>query len=131
MNRAESEFLDIVEWDWAQFPTGSILHAADTFDGDDGLIPVGGQGVSVCGRSGRLGIPGIFSRMGAPRCKRCCTVLGWPSGVGSPKNVEELRPLAEARLSRWQGWKPTSEAAALLAEAEREMAAFVETMKAK
>jgi len=31
-------------------------------------------------------MPGIFSRMGAPRCKACCRALGLPEGDGAPYN---------------------------------------------
>lgn len=44
-------------------------------------------GSAVCGRAGELCIPGIFSRMGSPRCARCCAVVGIPRGHGAPFNV--------------------------------------------
>lgn len=129
MTRAPSEFLDLVEWDWAYFPNPTVLHAIATFDGDDDLVPVGGQGVTVCGRRGRLGIPGFLSRLHMRRCRACCRILGWPEGAGSPKNDPALRELAAEREARWEGWAPTAEARALHERAERELAAFVADME--
>lgn len=41
----------------------------------------------ACGRTAAgLWIPGVFTRMGAPRCTGCCRALGYPPGKGSPKN---------------------------------------------
>lgn len=48
----------------------------------------------ACGRTAAyLSIPGIISRMTKPRCVGCCRVLGYPTGVGSPKNDNECRKL--------------------------------------
>jgi hypothetical protein len=131
MTRADSEFLDLCELDWAQTPTGTILHAVASFDGDDDLVPVGGLGVTVCGRRGRLSIPGMFMRMHAPRCRACCRALGYPDGVGSPKNNENCRALAEARQDRWAGWEPTPEARAIYAAGKAALDAAVEELRAK
>ena len=90
---------ELVEWDWVQTHTGLILHHVKSlvnpmkFDEDRR-----GFGTTTCGVSARLNVPGIFSRMDADRCKRCCRTLGLPPGVGSPKNDEELRPWVEKRL---------------------------------
>lgn len=130
MSRAESEFLDYIDLDWAQLPTGHILHACETFEGDDGLVPVGGPGVTVCGVRGRLGIPGLFSRLGAPRCRKCSKKLGWPKGTGSPKNDTAIRYLAEYRQSRWDGWQPTPEMAAEYAVRGEAMERFTAELKA-
>ena len=94
----EDELRTLGEWDWwyTGKPDCSVLHAAIVTQ--DPILEVGGNGVTQCGRKLQLFIPGIFSRMGLPRCKRCCTRLGWPQGIGSPKNDALLRPLVEARL---------------------------------
>lgn len=94
-----SDFLELVEWDWCQLPRGGMLHAMRSFDGDDDWVPVGGPGVTACGIRGRLGIPGLFSRLGATRCYRCCSALGYPFGAGSPKNDDACRLLVEARIA--------------------------------
>lgn len=86
------------EWVWWVTPTWRTLHAAASIDIDDGY-ETSGDGVTVCGRRAWLSIPGVFTRMGAPRCKRCCAGLGYPQGVGSPKNDAVCRPLVEARLA--------------------------------
>lgn len=46
---------------------------------------------AICGRKGYWRAPGIFSRMGLFRCKRCCDLTGLPRGVGTPFNgVDEI-----------------------------------------
>lgn len=45
---------------------------------------------AACGKEGPFYIPGIFSRMGAPRCKRCCKAVGIPAGDGAPVNDKSL-----------------------------------------
>ena len=45
-----------------------------------------GEGVTVCGQRGSLAMPGLFSRMGLPRCAHCCRILGCPPGDGAPYN---------------------------------------------
>ena len=46
----------------------------------------------ACGRVAAMAfIPGVFSRMGLPRCVGCCRALGYPEGKGSPKNDPECR----------------------------------------
>jgi len=48
----------------------------------------------ACGRvAASVCIPGMFSRMGAERCKGCCRALGYPQGKGSPKNDDACRVL--------------------------------------
>ena len=73
-------------------PRGRSLHrVASTImpPGDqeaDGLIPIGIQGSTACGKIGRLSMPGVLSRMHAPRCARCCRLVGIPTGHGEPFN---------------------------------------------
>ena len=88
---------ELGEWDWYYTMYGMVLHHAAEFDLADG--ETSGDGVTSCGRKTFLMIPGIFSRMGLPRCKRCCAALGYPQGTGSPKNDDACRPLVEARLA--------------------------------
>ena len=87
------------EWDWVYTasPSGRRLHHVAEWDDPTSDEPQG-DGRTTCGVRGRLSIPGLLSRMGMERCKRCCDALGWPHGIGSPKNDEALRPLVSARL---------------------------------
>jgi hypothetical protein len=39
-----------------------------------------------CGVQAVMAWPGIFSRLGRPRCAHCCRVLGIPPGNGTPGN---------------------------------------------
>jgi hypothetical protein len=94
------DFADTIrlgEWDWWETTTGRSLHAAADID-IDGAYETAGEGRTFCGRTGWLSIPGLFTRMGAKRCGRCCDALGYPHGIGSPKNDAALRPLVEARI---------------------------------
>lgn len=51
-----------------------------------------GHGVSVCGARGYFTMPGIFSRMGRPRCGHCCNILVIPKGDGAPFNEGKDAP---------------------------------------
>lgn len=46
---------------------------------------------AVCGLRCDWMAPGPFSRLGLPRCSRCCRALGIPRGSGCPANEEALR----------------------------------------
>lgn len=79
-------------WVQARGRKAYALHRVLRMENDDweadGLIPIGGKGEVVCGaRSSRWHMPGIFSRMGAPRCSKCCKKLGIPTGDGAPFNA--------------------------------------------
>jgi|SRR5215472_17388103 len=45
----------------------------------------------ACGCRARVFIAGMFSRLGARRCARCCRATGLPPGIGAPKNDPECR----------------------------------------
>lgn len=45
----------------------------------------------ACGRMLRVSAPGIFSRMGAPRCRACCRALRITAGDGCPINDETCK----------------------------------------
>lgn len=88
-----SDWLELARVDWVyggQRP--SVLHALGEIsnDADEDWY---GEGKTACGRVGQWEIPGLFSRMGVKRCDRCCDRLGFPRGVGSPKNDSHLREL--------------------------------------
>lgn len=87
-------FREIARWDWVITPAGGVLHhVADWHRVDD--VEWTATGRTSCGLVGRVTIPGLLSRMGLSRCKRCCDKLSWPRGIGSPKNDPALRPLVE------------------------------------
>jgi len=73
-------------WRWEQFyGRSAVLHRVakvDLLDEDR----VGVVGTTVCGRRGKLHMPGVISRLRAPRCKQCCQILRVPPGDGAPYN---------------------------------------------
>lgn len=82
----------LIDYDWLVTTTWEVLHHASNLT-DDQLRALGDDGswsgpVRLdCGRMVvSVSIPGVFSRMGKPRCKRCCASTGIPEGTGSPKN---------------------------------------------
>lgn len=100
--RSDAEQLrELTEWDWivTDIKGGKLHHLAAFDDPEQAGDDWGGPGSTSCGRHTQwASIPGIFTRMGAARCKRCCKAVGFPEGVGSPKNDKALRPLVEARI---------------------------------
>lgn len=67
----------VAEWENVADYSGSYIEAT---------------GTTLCGKSGALRVPGILSRMGLPRCKECCRLLGLPNGDGAPFNDKKLKP---------------------------------------
>lgn len=74
---------------WLVLPSWGALHRVASITWEDPPDMIAGEGVTVCGRRGRLQMPGLFSRMGLPRCAACCRALGIPSGNGAPANSKE------------------------------------------
>jgi hypothetical protein len=87
----------VAEWDWTVLRSWRRLHAPDRWD-DPREEMSDPTGRTACGRVGELSIPGMFSRLGLPRCRHCCRMTGMPPGDGSPKNDNACRPLVEQRL---------------------------------
>src|ERR1700691_2566748 len=54
-------------------------------------------GVAMCGFKAVFAMPGVMSRMGAPRCPQCCEAVGIPAGYGAPYNDEKLAQEARER----------------------------------
>lgn len=92
-----SEWLDVAKWSWVYTAHGKRLHHLAKPENleriDDDWWA---SGFASCGLWSTFFLPGIMSRMGLERCARCCDVLGWPRGTGSPKNDDALRALVEA-----------------------------------
>lgn len=84
-----------VDWRkrWVYGPNGGVLHRVAVMPKDwaaDGWVPIGGEGIVLCGLEKRWGMPGLFSRLYQARCKRCCRILGIPFGDGCPFNDKVL-----------------------------------------
>ena len=75
---------------WLVLPSWNRLHRISEIKWEDADEMIAGDGVAVCGAKGWFCMPGIFSRMGRQRCKRCCRILGIPDGDGAPfnKNID-------------------------------------------
>lgn len=93
----------LAEWDWVVIGGWDRLHHAARFDDPDGDA-YDEHGRTSCGREGWLSIPGMFARLGGTaRCAHCCRIVGFPQGIGSPKNDAALRPLVEQRIRKLVG----------------------------
>lgn len=88
-------FRQLAKYDWVIPFKGSKLHAVkfaassmlvDYEDWDEQT-----ELTLACGRKTTAMIPGMFTRMGAPRCKQCCAAMKYPQGTGSPKNDDACR----------------------------------------
>lgn len=95
-----AQLLSLAEWDWVVTGRWDKLHHLAAFDGpEQAATDWGGPGRFSCGRRGKfVCIPGVFTRMGAPRCDQCCRKVGYPLGIGSPKNDDACKALVRARL---------------------------------
>jgi hypothetical protein len=83
---------------WMQFlgSESSVLHRLASMEWGAGLpdglgdrqeeYRQGGTAVTVCGRKGVMWMPGMGSRLDAPRCRQCCKGVGIPPGYGAPFN---------------------------------------------
>jgi hypothetical protein len=93
--------LRYAEWDWVVTGRWDKLHHLAAFDDPEQAgKDWGGPARLSCGRHSKfVCIPGVGTRMDAPRCQQCCRKLGYPDGIGSPKNDDRCRPLIEARLA--------------------------------
>lgn len=78
---------------WLTFGKGTLHRVSEIeWSADFPGQMIIGTGVTVCGRKGELTMPGIFSRMGSPRCHECCSTLGIPRGKGCPENAGIWEP---------------------------------------
>lgn len=65
---------------------------------DDGPWPK--ARTAACGASFPASLPGMFSRMGAPRCDACCAALAITPGKGAALNDDTCRP-TDVPLAVW------------------------------
>ncbi len=71
---------------WLVLPVSwNRLHRIAEMNWEDGEM-IAGRGVTLCGRRGRMCMPGVCSRLGLPRCAHCCRLAGVPRGDGVPWN---------------------------------------------
>lgn len=84
---------DMSHWRWMTVGGGATLHRIRCFRRQEEIQFVGLENIrTVCGlSSNRVTMPGVFSRLQAPRCKTCCKRLGITYGEGCPYNegIEE------------------------------------------
>jgi hypothetical protein len=85
---------DLVRYDWLLGAKGRILHAPHP----DFPMPTDDPAIAerwrtACNHWIHGSIPGMFSRLELPRCGRCCDVMGYPPGTGSPRNDPAIRSL--------------------------------------
>lgn len=95
------DFLELARYDWLDTRMGRCLHWADLTH----LTPGQAEGIRqdwlcpgpvrlACGRTASLVmIPGLGTRLVAPRCTGCCRATGLPRGTGAPKNDDACRRL--------------------------------------
>ena len=93
------EARELVAYDWIVTATWNRLHhprelSAEQWREMADDCYADGPVTLACGRIARwISIPGFGSRMGRDRCIGCCRALGYPQGVGSPKNDQACRVL--------------------------------------
>ena len=80
---------DLVDITWLTTVHGRRLHHATV----EVPFDVTTETTTACGRRLTVMVPGIFTRTGAQRCRRCCEATGMPDGTGSPKNDPRCRAL--------------------------------------
>lgn len=71
----------------------AIVHGPSPDWGDSlEMLTVDLIGTTCCGELAVLSMPGMFDRMGAPRCEVCCDAVGVPYGDGIPGNGDDICP---------------------------------------
>ena len=70
------------------FGRSTVIHRVASIRDEQKFHDIGAAclGRTVCGRLGKLSVPGVLARLGAPRCAQCCKRLGVPRGDGAPFN---------------------------------------------
>lgn len=75
---------------WLVTESWEVLHrvvAGTKSEGGPNCGVGAADATTACGlRRPFLAMPGVLSRMGRPRCKRCCRAVGVPQGNGAPFN---------------------------------------------
>lgn len=60
--------------------------------------------IAICGTRFIATLPGIFSRMGLPRCAHCCDKLTIPRGNGAALNDKTLDPMRTNYVDPRPAW---------------------------
>lgn len=103
MTTVMEQWCDEHHWraEWLVLPSWGKLHKLrDATELREDYVPIGVIGTTECGRAGWLVMPGIFSRMGLPRCTQCCRKLHLPVGDGAPQNDKQLQARWDKRWGR-------------------------------
>jgi hypothetical protein len=89
-----------IEHDWLLTKKSGRLHYARItpaqleYLSEQGLLNWGGPLKLLCGiHILRVFVPGVLERMTTERCRRCCKMLKYPKGFGSPKNDPACREI--------------------------------------
>ena len=93
----DDDFLHrVAEMDWGEYPPEMLEEISEEdrtspeqlaeFKRDAQEEKIEGIGKAICGLSGYMHMPGIFSRMGLKRCPECCKLMNIPEGKGCPYN---------------------------------------------
>lgn len=71
--------------EWLVLESWRVLHhvGAIKWRDQDRIV---GKGTASCGAIGEFMMPGVFSRLGLPRCKHCCRRTKTADGLGHPLN---------------------------------------------
>lgn len=100
MSSAEdsTHWRELIRLDWVVARSWNRLHAVELTDAQVAVFEdetiVEGPVRLACGQTAAsITIPGFTTRLGAPRCVRCCRATGLPPGTGSPKNSPECRSI--------------------------------------
>jgi hypothetical protein len=75
-------------WRWLVTREGELLHRVAAYERLDRRGPMIARGArTVCGVRGDLAMPGLGSRLGGSRCRRCCRGVSIAHGWGAPYNA--------------------------------------------
>lgn len=93
---------------WKVTRKWDVLHRVARIDQviyDSPKHPTSIMGATCCGIEGHLVMPGIFSRLGLPRCPTCCQIAKVIEGGGMPGNygIDESIPFYPQDLNEWVG----------------------------
>lgn len=81
-----ADLQELARLNWVAAGRTDLLHAVVSATYDDGDWQIRDV-ILACGlQRPWVVIPGVCSRLELSRCKKCCKALGYPRGIGSPRN---------------------------------------------